>query len=152
MADSDTTVHRPFDRVNAIIAGLVWLFTLGLYARTVAPTVSFWDCGEFIAVSSILGVPHPPGSPLYVLLGRLFSILPTVADPAMRVNLLSSVSSSFAVMFGYLIVVRLLRSWFSEPSLFNRVIHFTAASRSFGSAFCCFNAVVTVPNPIGFVR
>lgn len=111
-----------FDRTNALVAVGVFLLTLYMYARTVAPTLSFWDCGEFIAVSSILGIPHPPGSPLYVILGRLFSILPIADDPAMRVNLLSSVSSAGAAMFGYLIVVRLLRAWFTEWSVSNRVI------------------------------
>jgi len=99
-----------FDKTNAIIAGAVWLVCLIGYSMTVAPTLSFWDCGEFIAASNILGVPHPPGTPLYILLGRIFAITPFVEDIAVRVNYLSVISSCFTAMFGYLIVVRLLRS------------------------------------------
>ena len=46
-----------------------------VYAITVEDTASFWDCGEFIAVSYKLEVPHPPGAPFYLLLGRIFSFL-----------------------------------------------------------------------------
>ena len=57
------------------------------------PTVPFWDSGEYIATSYILGVPHAPGTPLYVLIGRLFTFLP-IWDIARRVNWLSALSSA----------------------------------------------------------
>ena len=53
-----------------------FIISLAVYTKTIAPTVPFWDGGEFIAASYILGIPHPPGSPLYILIGRLFSVLP----------------------------------------------------------------------------
>lgn len=59
-----------------------------------APTVSFWDTGEFIATSHIMGIPHPPGSPLFLLLGKIFSLIPFSKDIAFRVNLLSVISSA----------------------------------------------------------
>jgi len=65
-----------FDRTNAIVAFFVWLVAVVVYWLTKAPTLSFWDCGEFIAASHVLGVPHPPGTPLYVLFGRLISLIP----------------------------------------------------------------------------
>ncbi|MCK4689953.1 MAG: DUF2723 domain-containing protein, partial [Candidatus Marinimicrobia bacterium] len=82
-----------------------------VYMDTLAPTVSFWDCGEFIATSYTLGVPHPPGSPLFLLIGRLFSMLPISSDIAYRVNIISPIVSSLAVMFLFLIIVKLLKSW-----------------------------------------
>src|SRR6056297_3397005 len=69
---------------------------------TVAPTVSFWDCGEFIATSYILGVPHPPGTPLYLLLGRIFSMLPFGNNIGYRVNLISPIVASLAILFLFL--------------------------------------------------
>lgn len=98
-------------RTHRIIAGSIFLAALILYAKTMAPTVSFWDCGEFIATSYILGVPHPPGSPLYLLLGRVATMLPIMDDIAARVNFMSVLSSALAVMFLYLIIVQLVRKW-----------------------------------------
>ncbi len=98
-------------RTHGIIAGSIFLAALILYTKTMAPTVSFWDCGEFIATSYILGVPHPPGSPLYLLLGRIATMLPIMDDIAARVNFMSVLSSALAVMFLYLIIVQLVRKW-----------------------------------------
>ena len=51
-------------KIQIIVGSAVFLIAFITYARTVAPTTSFWDCGEFIACSHILGVMHPPGAPL----------------------------------------------------------------------------------------
>lgn len=103
-----------FDKINAILAIFVVIFTFIIYRLTVQPTLSFWDCGEFIACSYILGIPHPPGSPLFVVIGRVFSVLPLAADICLRINLVSVVSSAATAMFGYLLTARIIRSWFSD--------------------------------------
>ncbi|MCA9734203.1 DUF2723 domain-containing protein [candidate division KSB1 bacterium] len=96
---------------KSIIGALVFLIALVTYLKTLAPTTSFWDCGEFIATSYIMGVPHPPGSPLFILVGRLFSMVPFVTDIGLRVNMISPILSAFAAMFTYLIIVRLIEMW-----------------------------------------
>lgn len=104
--------RRTPDRMNQLIAGFIFSLTAFVYWQTVAPTFSFWDCGEFVACSYTLGIAHPPGSPLYLAMGRLFSVLPIGTDIAWRVNLLSVFSSSLAAMFGYLIVQKVVSTWF----------------------------------------
>jgi len=98
---------------NALAGGIL-LFTFLIYNATKSPTVSFWDCGEFIACSYILGIPHPPGSPLYIMIGRIFSMIPFHVDIAANVNMLSAVSSAFAAMLAFLIVFKLIEYWWSK--------------------------------------
>ena len=99
------------NRLNRIIAGIIFLVSFLVYYDTMAPTVSFWDCGEFIATSYTLGVPHPPGSPLFLIIGRVFSMIPFSPDIAFRVNLISVFVSALAVMLLYLIIVKVIAHW-----------------------------------------
>ena len=104
-------IHPKYIRLNRILAGITFLLSFIVYFDTMAPSVSYWDCGEFIAVSYTLGVPHPPGSPLFLLLGRIASMIPISEDIAFRVNLLSPLVSAFAVLFLYLIIVQVVNHW-----------------------------------------
>lgn len=116
------TEHRTIHRSIAVA---LLLLTETVYLMTMAPTLSFWDCGEFIATSYTLGVPHPPGAPLFLLVGRLFSMIPFFEDIGARVNLLSTLSASATVMLTYLIILRLIvmyrkseqRSWSGSERL-----------------------------------
>ena len=97
--------------IHKIFIGLSFFIPFMVYFLTMAPTTSFWDCGEYIATSKILGVPHPPGSPLYLLIGNFFSNLPFLEDIGARVNLLSPIASALSVMFLYLIIVYLIEEY-----------------------------------------
>ena len=93
---------------HRIFASTVFVFAFLVYYLTVAPTTSFWDCGEFITCAYTLGVPHPPGAPFFLLIGRIFSMIPWAADIGLRVNIISALASSFTAMLTYLIIVKLI--------------------------------------------
>jgi hypothetical protein len=94
-----------------IIGAAVFLISLIVLWLTVQPTVSFWDCGEFIAASYYLQVPHPPGTPFFLLIGRIFSMIPFVENIGLRVNYVSVLSSAASILFLYLIAVKLIENY-----------------------------------------
>lgn len=96
---------------NRTLALFTFFATLVLYTITMAPTASFWDSGEFIAVAHGLQVNHPPGAPFYSLLGRLFSMFMPASYVAISINFISALSSSLTVMLLYLIIVRLVKEF-----------------------------------------
>ena len=90
-----------FNKINNYSGWITFIISLIVYSITVEDTASFWDAGEFIAVSSKLEVPHPPGAPFYLLLGRIFSLLAlgNTENIALAINFLSVVASSFTILF-----------------------------------------------------
>ena len=96
--------------------------SFGVYIYTLAPTVSLWDCGEFIASSVTLGVPHPPGAPFYLLIGRFFSMIPFAADIAFRVNIIAALSSALTILLLYLIIVLLAKEFYGEPETLEKKV------------------------------
>lgn len=100
-----------FNRLHKIIAAVVFFVAFFVYFSTAQVSVSFWDCGEFIASAVLMQVPHPPGTPFFLILGRLFSLIPFGEDLAFRVNMVSVLSSTFTVLFVYLIIVKLIRNY-----------------------------------------
>ncbi len=86
-----------------------------LYAFTLARTTQYWDASEYIATAHIVGIPHPPGNPLFVILARTWDILltPLGLSPAVRINLFSAAMGASAHALWFLVVHRILRS-FSE--------------------------------------
>ena len=100
-----------FKKVNLIVGLAVFLFASIIYVITVQPTLSFWDCGEFIASAYTLSVPHPPGAPFFMLVGRIFTMLPIAADIGLRMNYLSVFSSSVSILLLYLISTKVIKNW-----------------------------------------
>jgi hypothetical protein len=133
-------------RIEWILGGFVFLVSFLVYFSTVAPTTSFWDCGEFIASSTILGVIHPPGAPLYLLIGRLLTMIPLFKDIGLRVNVFSVFISAVTVLFTYLIIMQLIRRWRGSAKTWEDrwILYASALIGALGFAFTdshWFNAV-----------
>lgn len=108
-----------YEKINNLTGWGVFLVALIVYLLTVAPTASFWDCGEFIACSNELEVTHPPGAPFFLLLGRIFSMLAfgDVTRIAFMVNLISVLSSAFTALFTCWTVTLLARKGLAKSEM-----------------------------------
>ncbi len=102
--------------LNNLTGWAVFAVALVTYLLTMAPTASFWDCGEFIACSNELEVPHPPGAPFFLLLGRIFAMFAgaDVERIAWFLNLFSVLSSAFTVLFTVWITTHLAKKLFTS--------------------------------------
>ena len=92
------------------IAAVVGMAVLSLYVATLAPTTAMWDASEYITAAYTLGIPHPPGNPLFVLLGRVASLV-SLASVAARINMLAAACSAVAAAIWFLVAERVLVSW-----------------------------------------
>ena len=130
--------HRP-PYLAAIIAGAAIFL---LYVVTLAPTTAFWDTSEYIATGYILGIPHPPGNPLFVVLARAWIVLlsPLGLPVAVRVNLLAAFTSAAASGFFFLVAHRIVWGLVSDH---RRALVGAAASAVLGAtAFTVWNQSV----------
>jgi hypothetical protein len=105
-------------RANVLFALFVFLGSLAVYLLTQSRTTLFWDAGEYATCSSILGIPHPPGNPFYIVLGRFFVILfGSFLPHAFVMNMVSGILSAFAVMFTYLFTVKISTMWLAQSEV-----------------------------------
>ncbi|HEX3868520.1 MAG TPA: DUF2723 domain-containing protein, partial [Gemmatimonadaceae bacterium] len=118
----------------------VTLATLVLYLVTLAPSTAMWDTSEYIAAAYTLGLPHPPGNPLFVILGRVFSILPIATTIAVRINILAALCSAVSAGMWFLVTERVLVSWF--PQRWQRVLGGVLGALIGATAFTVWNQSV----------
>src|SRR5256886_10216123 len=83
-------------------AGFVALGALILYVATLAPTTQFWDTSEYIAAAYVLGIPHPPGNPLFTLIAHTWRLVPRATAYAARITLLAAVTNAVVPVCGFL--------------------------------------------------
>jgi len=89
-----------FKKLNNIIGWIAFAVAMITYYLTLEPTVSFWDCGEYISTAYKLEVGHPPGAPLFQLIGRFFSLFASdVSQVAFMINFMSALCSAFTILF-----------------------------------------------------
>jgi hypothetical protein len=118
----------------------VALGILVLYVLTLAPTAQFWDTPEYIAAAYVLGIPHPPGNPLFVILAHTWGLIPWLHGYAARINLMSAVMSACSAGFWFLIAERFLRP--VVPARWPRRLAALAGAVTAATAFTVWNQSV----------
>ncbi|MDX1903200.1 MAG: DUF2723 domain-containing protein, partial [Thermonemataceae bacterium] len=98
-----------------IFGWIAFVMATAVYLLTLEPTASFWDCGEFIATSAKLEIPHPPGTPFFLLMNRAFAMLaPDATQVAYMINVSSALSSGFTILFLYWSIALLALKFFKS--------------------------------------
>ena len=100
---------KKFKLANNILGSIVFMIAATVYLMTIEPTASFWDCGEFITSAYKLEVGHPPGAPLFMLIGNLFTQLSGAANAAKMVNAMSALFSALTILFLFWTITHLTR-------------------------------------------
>ena len=112
-----------FKKWNTILGWLCFLTAAIVYALTAESTVSFWDAGEYILSASKLNVGHPPGAPLFQMLGAFFSIFAIESSQIGYImNLMSGISSAFTILFMFWSISLLLTKVSTKMNIENKII------------------------------
>jgi len=99
-----------YKKANIVLGWLVFAIALVTYTLTLEPTVSYWDCGEYISTAVKLEVGHPPGAPLFQMLGAFFAMFTSeLTEIAKMVNFMSGLASAFAILFMFWTVTNLAK-------------------------------------------
>lgn len=132
----DGNGYQPSYIPAAIAAALVFV----LYLLTLAPSVAMWDTGEYMAAVKVLGIPHPPGNPFFVLLGHAFASLPIPVSYGARINIMAALASALSAGFWFLITERIVARWIAER--WQRLVVASLATLIGATAFTVWNQSV----------
>src|SRR5690554_6073335 len=112
-------MEKKYSLYNIILGWIVFFGATLVYFLTMEPTVSLWDCGEFIATASKLEVGHPPGAPLYLMLARFFALFAgnDVTMISFYVNLFTVVANGATIMFLFWTITHLAKKFFNNQEL-----------------------------------
>ncbi|HPS27919.1 MAG TPA: DUF2723 domain-containing protein, partial [Bacteroidales bacterium] len=112
---------KNFKLLNNILGWIVFVVASGVYLLTIEPTASWWDCGEYISTAFKLEVGHPPGAPLFQLMGRFFTLFAggDVTRVAMMVNSMSAILSGFAILFLFWSITAIAKKLFVKSSSYD---------------------------------
>ena len=137
-----SVVHTDLDyKPSYVAAGIASLAVFALYLITLAPSTAMWDASEYIAAAYVLGLPHPPGNPFFILIGNVFAHLPIPGvSVAVKLNMLAALSSAVAAGSWFLITERVLVSWL--PLKWMRLAGASVATLIGATAFTVWNQSV----------
>lgn len=88
-----------YKKINTLTGWAIFLIAAFVYLSTIEPTASFWDCGEYISTAFKLEVGHPPGAPLFNLIGRFFTLFSDEHGAAQMINAMNGICSAFTILF-----------------------------------------------------
>ena len=130
-----------FKRINNITGWAICIIACAVYIMTMEATGSFWDCGEFASSAYKLQIPHPPGAPLFVLIGRLFMAPFDPHHAATGINLMSALASGFTILFLFWSITHFARKIVQKDGspLTNDKIFGIMAAGVVGSLAYCFS-------------
>ena len=137
-----SVIHTDLDyRPSYLAAGIATLAVFVLYLITLAPSTAMWDASEYIAAAYVLGLPHPPGNPFFILIGNVFAHMPLPGvSVAVKLNMLAALSSAVAAGSWFLITERVLVSWLPEKWM--RILGASVATLIGATAFTVWNQSV----------
>jgi hypothetical protein len=123
-----------------VAAAIVGVVVFALYLLTMGPSTAMWDTSEYIAAAYTFGLPHPPGNPFFVIIGRAFSILPVAGTVAARINVLAALSSAVAASMWFLVAEHVMHRWVESKWL--RTVAGVLAAAIGATAFTVWNQSV----------
>jgi hypothetical protein len=128
--------YEPSYKAAAIAAVLVFL----LYFVTISPSAWMWDTGEYMAAAKVLGLPHPPGNPFFMLVAHVFGELPLPGGYAQHINIMAALASAASAGFWFLVTERVLSGWL--PKSWQRLTGAALATLIGATAFTVWNQSV----------